>query len=519
MSFKIIINFDAPNNTVVEGNIQKLKKDKWDVYIDGWLENDILPDENKNRIGVFNLILWDPTTACLKIENDLLGQRPLYISLNNGKIIISDNYWNVFSDLDRIDIDYDSIEQMLNFRRLVPSWKTFDKKIIRLPAGGLYEYKKGNSHYCVKQKLRMEQAPDESIGLKDAVNQLHESLLNLFSNINNIFNSFEIWFGNSGGLDSRIIPAYAHLFGIKINGFIVSNNKPLGLYNQSIHSGERIANYFGFPFLKINYYEGSGWERMIQDLYVNPFGPSNFHKNPKYDFFRNKLVLNGGSSFTIANDNNFWKIAEQMNNPIRSFIDKYLIRSNVKLDMLDEYEDLIRYQFEDFNVDDTFSLMRTMHQTYLNVTSPMGAFESMSFAGEFQYIYHPYATSKALKWPKHLFYDRIVQIELFNKHFPDLLSIPDQKGRYWNDDKKTKSFSNKINMRIRKSGLDYPKWLKSSWFMKTFKQVEKYIYNSNSKLAIENFNRLNNYNKYQDQLDMIKISLIIAHMERRVSPK
>src|SRR5690606_15175602 len=92
-----------------------------------------------------------------------------------------------------------------------------------------------------------------------------------------------------------------------------------------------------FNFLILPYDADDGWKRLLRDLYVNPFGPADFHKNPCYDLFEDKLILNGGNSFTIANDNNFWQSNKVRSNPIREMALNYFVRPSANVNDIENY--------------------------------------------------------------------------------------------------------------------------------------------------------------------------------------
>jgi hypothetical protein len=303
------------------------------LILDGWtLENykNYHPDSNFKFTGVFNIIFWDKNKKKLTIENDILGQRALYIGIFNNYIYISWNFWHVLSNIKKYSYENDILQQFLYFRRIAPSWKTPLNNIYKMPAGGILKYDAVKNNLSIHQKNIMIQKPAE-ISLDKATDQLDESISKLFSVINEKFAGYDIYFGNSGGLDSRMIPAYAKEFNLKVKGFQVVNRAPNGWCNQSSLSAKKIARYFGIPHQTIPFNHSDGWKRLLRDLYVNPFGPANFHKNPDFSYFKNSLILNGGSSFIITNDSNYWMSAIRQSDPLKDFATKHFLRSNLTI--------------------------------------------------------------------------------------------------------------------------------------------------------------------------------------------
>lgn len=519
MNYKIEWDFEKEPVLNVEGRITCEAHGRWNVFLDGWIEPGVSYNDPKNLVqltGVYNLIYWDSISGQLIIENDRLGQRPLYASFSDRRVILSDNFWVVTKSLEKVEIDDSTITQLQLFRRLVPSWKTVVKNVYRLPAGSRMTFQRGDTDVEIKQIKWMKQQPDSFIDNEIAADQLHKTFMDLFGMVGDLFPKRDIWFGNSGGLDSRLIPAYAEKAGIKVNGYLVSNKKRF-LKNQSEKSADIIAKKYGFSFKKLRYDQGNGWSRLLRDLYVNPFGPANFHKNPQYEFFKDTLILTGGDSFTIVNDNNFWKTQEARKDPVRAMVFRQLLRKGIRDIDVDGYKSIIERQISICLDDgDAFSTLRSIHQVILNQTSPAGAFESMNLAGEFQYIYHPFATEQALKWPEELFYDRKVQSQLFKKYFPDLLLIPDQHGNYW-EERFNKSFLDeflrKVNLKVRTSGLDYRSWVTDDWVENLKDEVLKYGKDIGSVTSVNILNKFDFFSQPQDKLDMLKLSAMTVLLE------
>lgn len=524
MNYNIQFDYKKSDVPTITGTIQDHVIKNWKVLCDGWTVNHLKgydPEAQKELTGVYNIISWSEETGKIIIENDILGQRPLFASFSEDRVVISDNFWSVVSSLSGYEIDYTIISQLQHFRRIAPSWKTVVKGVYRLPAGGRIEYSKGQKKPTVEQVHWMKQAPDETIQAHDAAEQLHDAFLKLFEMIGDVYPGRDVWFGNSGGLDSRLIPAYARKAGLDVSGFLVIGKKPF-IKTQSEISAEAVAKEYGFRFRKFEYNQGDGWERLLRDLYVNPFGPANFHKNPRFEDFKDQLILNGGDSFTIVNDNNFWRTQNAQSDPVDAMVNSHLFRTESWSEEYGDYVSIVKSQLKTcLDSNSSFSVLRSIHQSFLNQTSPAGAFESMNLAGEFQYIYHPFATKYALKWPEWLFYDRKVQTVLFERYFPNLLKIPDQRGFVWKNglQKNAKnSLLRKIEYRLRTSGLQYRRWMNSAWMKEVLKNVSVFIDECDSQYGKEFIHSFHSFSNTQDQLDMMKLSVLMSVLESNKLP-
>ena len=525
-TYKIRFFLEGEKKPVVTGPIEKYQSNHWTTFLDGWVdqrEENWRPFSSAPMIGVYNIVYWHPKSCRLVVENDLLGQRPLYITVVRGsEVLLSNDFWSVFCELHRPVVDFGAVEQLCNFRRLAPSWKTLVQQIYRLPAGGRAEISRKIPEIKIGQVFAMNQNPDMKIDANLAAEQLNDSIRAIFSRVQRSYRGSEIWFGNSGGLDSRVIPAYAQSSGVRLKGFVVCERRPRGLLNQSEKSARAIAKSYKFPHYGIDYKTGSGWERLLRDVAVNPFGPANFHKNAAFENFSGSLVLTGGNSFTVANDTNAWLEFAKEADVTEAYVRHNIARSSfISRDKKSEYIEAVRSQLKgSLNNDSAFCVSRSIHQSILNQTSPAGAFESMNFAGDFQYIYHPYATNAALHWPEELFYNRRVQLALFKNYFPGLLNIPDQNKAVWKPGggRNKQSLVERLLRRARTNGLAYSRWLNSTWFVRLIDKVEAELSGDESGYAREIFASRASFSDVQDQLDMIKLSLIV-HRLLNGSPK
>jgi hypothetical protein len=309
-----------------------------------------------------------------------------------------------------------------------------------------------------------------------------------------------------------LIPAYAAHSGTAVKGFIVSESKPFGFASQSDVSSDLIARSFGFVNNKINYDAGNSWKRMLRDIFANPFGPANFHKNAGYEQFLGATILNGGNSFLIANDSNSWRLLSDREDALERYAARVLFRDNVVDSSVPDYLDHVRNEiFSVIPKLDNISVFRSLHQIYLNKTSPAGAFESMNLAGDFQYIYYPFISAASKEWPEAIFYDRAVQMALFKNYFPDLLKFPDQKGKVWNERHRIGAVAkvrNKVRMRFRTDGLSYARWLSSVWYKSLNDAAERFVHHSGNSLAINILRDSEACTSSQDRFDLLKLSVL-----------
>ncbi|WP_194855657.1 asparagine synthetase B family protein [Alloalcanivorax venustensis] len=494
------------------------------ILLDGWVKepvSSIDPRSSDPVTGVYNYIFLDDKVDTITIKNDSLGQRPLYFTVGPGRVVVGTVFWDVAKKAKKssADICYESIRQLRLYRRLTPPSRTLLEGVFLLPAGSKLEIFDRGANYKLTQSLTMKQDPDHGIDEVVAAHQLDKAIHKTFEYIKGVCGPSDVWFGNSGGLDSRLIPAYAERVGLPVKGYIVSEARPRGFLSQSELSSDLVSKHFNLENKKINFDEGDPWGRLIRDIHVNPFGPANFHKNAGFEGFHGDIILTGGNSFVIANDNNAWRdLAEIDGDPVENYARKIFFRGfSSECDDKDYISNLKECIQVAIPNGDNFSSFRTLHQLYLNKTSPAGAFESMSMAGEFQYIYHPFITEESKRWPEHIFYDRKVQSALFEGFFPELLSFPDQSGKVWrNDGQKLGRFArvkSKIRLKVRTDGLNYPRWLASSWYRGLMKLVECEVSRSQSGLPSELLREASIHKRAQDSVDLVKLAIMVRYLE------
>lgn len=497
-------------------------------WIDGCIAKEFDPQvdagASEDVDGVYNSIFLSSAQKSLMISNDPLGQRPLYFREAGGYLYVGSCFWDVIGAVSgdsSSPLNEDALECLLTLRRIVPSHHTLHREIFVLPAGAQL-VKAGGSPIHLSHVVGMQQKPDETISVHDAALELKGNMLTGLSRVKESGEFSWFWFGNSGGLDSRVIPALAHEVDLSCKGFLVSGDWIPGLRNLSKLGSQKVAERYGIENRLIDYKSKkcTNVQRLSADALVNPFGPANYHKNPEYRDFSGSLVVNGGNSFLIANDNGSWKrYLGKGEGALNGYFSDILVRKsspNSGLPLL--VEETLRQEMGglvDFS--DDFSVCRTLHQKYLNKTSPMGAFESMSWAGEFHYLYYSGKSTLYRHWPKELFFDRRVQKEFMGHFYPDLMNIADQGGNR-PDDKGKRNKLRGFIARVRGNGLNYGFWVRSGWFKQFVNDVSNFAFvkaNSRTRSILQ---KSGEFSSAQDNLDMVKLAVVVGMIEAGIFP-
>ena len=320
-----------------------------------------------------------------------------------------------------------------------------------------------------------------------------EIIHTLKANVHDI-NADEIWFGNSGGLDSRLVPAMLFMTNknIKLNGFTISGNKRNK--SNTNKSANLLSKQYNFNNTYHNFMDSNLEKSIERDIYINPLAPADFHKNIIYEKMINKFILNAGNGFIISNDNNFWKKYANEKNGWMAYFKKVILKNDINSAKEKFYLDTFKAFIKDIDLKDNFSIIRIIHQLLLNKISPMGGFESQSYAGSFQYLYSNVLASKSLSWDKNYFYDRKLQKYLFGNYFKEIAYIPDQNGVKINSNLLSK-FAQKFLGKFILHGLDYELWKDSLWFdqVNALSDIKPHELKNTS---------------FQETLDLIKINLL-----------
>ena len=157
------------------------------------------------------------------------------------------------------------------------------QNINQLPTASKLEYDLIKNKIHISNYWSLEQNPDKNLKPGDAVELLDQDLTSLFKYLKHKYPDKIFGFGNSGGLDSRLIPLFARESDLPVEGFITGNSKPRKyFYSASHNSAVKVAKEFNINHHNISYKPANFEERLILDIRNNPFSNNQIFKNP-YD--------------------------------------------------------------------------------------------------------------------------------------------------------------------------------------------------------------------------------------------
>jgi len=437
--------------------------------------NEILGND---KVGVYNYISYNRITNILRIKNDKFGMFTLYIYNHNSKIIISNNIWNIIKNLSDNELKLDSfyLKSYLYFASNPDEGKTIFKSIIQLPASSNLTLDISNTELKINRYWDLIHKPDEHLEINDAAAILDNDIKNGFLFFKSRYPDKVFGFGNSGGLDSRLIPTYANEANISLVGFTTGRVRSYRiLYSITHRNAMKVAKIQNFPNKNIDLRTNILEDRLLLDIRNNPIGRCQMFKNPFESLPVFDNIFCGGDGFIISNN---WQDLEKIND--LQELKKYFRTKAGKARNLKTKESESHYnslftkeEVEQFNASidafvekysykDNISLIRTFHQSILNKLSPNGGFESVSRTKKVFYMYYPFAFENTLNWKNDFFYDRSMLKSLISRKSKKLERIPDQNFNYLYSDKRT--LYQKMVVKIRTNGLDYANWVNYSKF-------------------------------------------------------
>ena len=200
------------------------------------------------------------------------------------------------------------------------------------------------------------------------------------------------------------------------------------------------------------------------------------------------------------------------------FIDKFLVRNEVPAALYQEYKELLAEELEGQD-GDWFDMSRGFHYRVLNSQSPMGAYESMSYSGDFQYIYHPWLTDISTKWPRSYFFDRTLQKVHLTTYFPELSGIADQVGiSLLNNNMSVIDYLiYRLRLKVRGDGLDYGRWIKSDWYKDVVQDVEKVLGKNDDLISKGFYSESFLHSNFEDRMSFLKLSRIYSMLRTESS--
>ncbi len=498
--------------------------------------NQILNSDSK---GIFNLIAYDIGNNVLNIKNDHLGQMLIYFYNRNNVFYLSNNFWSIFkaigAGVNTLNSNY--IKSRLFFGVSPISDQTIAKDINIIKSASEFKYFPNKGNVETTNYWSFNSKADYSISFDDAAEQFNANLHGLFNQLKQRFGDRPVGFGNSGGLDSRLIALYGSDHGLNLKGITIQDRIP-GIFPTGTHSNSnKIAKYFGFKNSDIYYYKGDFANQLLLDIRNSPMGSCQMLKNPYQLWPETDALITGQHGYMVGRDvwnetlNNyndtklikyyFLYIARHKFFPskyrtritrlqkllfgadytemtLKQLIDTPLSNlftpeeKNLYLSYITDYIDSTK---DDFYLD----RIRNFHQKTMGMHVFGGGFESLSRTKETYFTYYPSTFFDSESWPQEFFFNKKMLRYTIKKQSPFLTKIPNQnfkpifpQGHYDN-------VAPKIKLLLRGNGLMYGLWIKNKQYQKLFSEI---------------FSRPNPYFDYlfdKDEIKNLQLETITPH--------
>lgn len=338
------------------------------------------------------------------ISNDSLAMLPIYYFFQNGTWACSNNLWELCK-LESFNINWDWFRKNSFYYNTPKEGETFVKNINLL--------KIGNFIKCDSQKLQINNKKHVIFQNSFSKKKSNEKDIidNIIFNLDNFFDQWKgvsnLYVGNSGGFDSRLMRSFLNRHSIKHNSYTVLRVKSNNFIKTTTEwCAQKSDDLYG----KSKYYYRSINLDELEDVLWNPLGSAESSKVPKSLFeeinkIKNPYVFCGGNGYLINYNSTVWgnlnscrfqdvpKVFlkgfsyENIYGNSKNRLDLYG-KSNIKKDIIDVKESLSNsYSLKGLEI------VRYLQSRLLNVYSPGGGYESLIYSGFPVYMYYPSLTN------------------------------------------------------------------------------------------------------------------------------
>ncbi len=395
--------------------------------------------------GAFNLFIHRPGSQ-LQIVNDKFGLLSLFCFISDRELLFSNNFWRLAQQVGTSpdQIDYTELRRFIFFIGCSPNHTTFIKGINLLPPATALVY--DFSHDTISFDCYWSYSRNGSVtDLQVAVDQAYHAIDHNFLAISECFQGRRFLFGNSGGLDSRLIPYFARKHGLDLTGFTILRKRDrLGMRTATYRASARVCREYRFPQHYISRVPANYNDRLLLDIRNAPVTSCNMLDNPfeHLSEFKEHILIYGNPAYLIGHS--AWSIAKGYGDSVSwNYFLYYLLRS------WDLNPSKLRDLSECINVDDFLGaaeayrpfferhkslgyiqLFQLLHYHCMDLTAHAGGFESISRTLRSLTLYHPYLEACSANWSDELFRNRAILKELNRRVNPGLNDVHDQEFAY-----------------------------------------------------------------------------------------
>jgi len=506
-------------------------------------------------VGEFSLIVYDATTNAVMFLNDKSGRDLVYYSVKKG-LSISDDFWSIVhhDKYSLNDIDTTELKTQLFFsasttyKTILNGLKIFENAALAQYVDSILSIEQYWHFKFVKNSFSTDEKYDAlDVALKDSFEYIKRS--------NDKDTSYGI--GVSGGMDSRIIPHYAMKLGMKLNSFIIGQEKPNIFWRSNDHSSSDIVvDYFNLDHKKLDFNELSYEDKNKLDCMKAPACSSQIFKIPNIAKCNFDVLLTGASGFIVGSSPFYSKNIElslldtifSQQSDLKLKVDFYKYKKGLNyllgnlFDLQDELPNEIpgvisAKEIEDIKrnseifidkmegYSDTEKLMNYAIGV-LGQKNKSGAFESIVNQKKTYTPYTPFLLDLVETWSDDDIYDRKLFEGFIRDRLPELANIKQQNHKTAIDIKKPNVFQKISSLALYvlkgQGVMNYNNWAKQKDFTNYITlELTKYNFISNY-IDIEVLQKLVKKNKINSDvlsncLKMNRMLFLIENIEEEIN--
>ena len=444
--------------------------------------------------GAYNIFCYDSARNMLIFKNDKRATLPLYYYHKDGKFLCSNNVWRLVKILqEAISINMNSLKTQLCFFTDLNIEETLFTNIFRMKGARVLKFEGNQGNTCEwNEYWKFVYTPNEMLTLKEAIDDLDRSFKNYFSIIHKQNLNKILGFGNSGGLDSRLIAHYASLEKIPMEGYVIANHKPhLCLKSTTTFLSDKIANLYNFHSRIIEYSLHNVEKLFLLDIRNAPFMASQSFINyyDKINFFDYEIagqpggivylpdaVLKGNDKDILLHTEYFLGRRKgtlpKMKDDLRKMCSYLQIKYNLQnnngflglshsyLDSVLDYDPLF---FRNRLTETIESIKGRNHvETWIRIHDGLttkyqyrGGYDSINGICKSYFLYYPFFYDKIQYYPLSFFDKRNLLREFIRRINPALSNIPGQDMHLPGKENRFHSLCKTIEMAMRGRGLNF----------------------------------------------------------------
>lgn len=458
------------NPLIVEGMIYddigiKTKEDVYKKILHGHVD------------GVYNVLFYDVEEEKLYIRNDDLAVLPIYICKNGNEIYVSNNVWKIIKNINILNIDKKILFMHFEIFNIVDKNRTFFSDISTLTAGSLCIIDINNFSITEKEYARDEALPlSIKMSLQDMAMMMDANLKRNYKIYKRKIGSKYVFFGNSGGLDSRLVPYYAQWAGINICGITIGEEyEKENIQTSTFHNAGMISSMYGFRNYKIPYDTGDWWSRFLLDIRNAPFIVSDMFKNPYAGFPDEQIArinITGKPDHVVGivgfkpqlYDAMLAAPAHLRLERVCTLLCGIFARNELRHILPQIPKGMAASHLHDWLQDhaeaDVLTLIKRIMRVIISKHTPScGGLEACSRLLFPIQHYYPHVHRFAFSYGgKEVFTERKVLEELISMKFKALAQLPTQKNQFISTTKVAGSEEEWSYLQLRGNGMDYTRW-------------------------------------------------------------